>query len=246
MTTVLVRPARAENLGAACRALKNMGLRQLTIVEPAPDASAPATRNAAYGAWDLLDGAAHLPTLREAVADAHLVVGTSGRSIPKRSVDVRHLGELVEDRARSGERTAVVFGSESSGLPDSELDLCQVVLRIPADADQPSLNLAQAVLLAGWEIRRVALEAETADDALRAEGVDGATAGDIEECLDDLAEALLIIGYLNPQNPKLILAEIRRMLARARPSQREVALVRGMARQIRWAGLARERRAGMP
>ncbi len=235
VSIVLVRPARAENVGAACRALKNMGFARLSLVEPAPPSEERATRNSAYGAWDILDSASRFESLREAVAGVHCVIGTSGRLMAGRSIDVRALGAAVGDRGRSGQRTALVFGPESSGLTGAELDVCHWTIHIPSDPAQPSLNLAQAVLLVCWEIRRSLLDAAITQDSDR-DTTDSAMSGEVEACLDDVRDSLLAVGYLNPQNPELILAEIRRLLARARPTRRELSLLRGMARQARWAG----------
>jgi len=236
---VLVRPARAANVAAACRAMKNMGLRGLALVDPPRDLPSAEARALAYGAWDVLDGARVSATLREAVAGATLVAGTSGRALPG-AWTPRQLAE--EGPARAGEgRTALVFGPEASGLRNDELALCHVHVHIPSDPAHPSLNLAQAVLVLAYEIRLTVLAAAMPPAGPR-EG-DRATSADIEAALDDLQRALLSIGYLNPDNPAKILAELRGLLARAGPAPRETSLLRGMARQILWAagGVARER-----
>jgi tRNA (cytidine32/uridine32-2'-O)-methyltransferase len=234
---VLVRPSRPGNVAAACRAMKNMGLRSLWLVDPPAGLESAEARSLAYGAWDVLDAARTPATLREAIVDATLVVGTSGRPLPGAWTPRR----LVEDgpaRAAGG-RTALVFGPESSGLRNDELALCHVTVHIPSDLAHPSLNLAQAVLVLAYEIRVAALSAAPASS----EGGERATAGEIEAALDDLAGALLAIGYLNPDNPGKVLAELRALLARAGPTSREATLLRGLARQIRWAAgaVARER-----
>jgi TrmH family RNA methyltransferase len=126
-------------------------------------------------------------------------------------------------------RLAVVFGPEGSGLSDEELALCHVRVHIPSDSAHPSLNLAQAVLVMAYELRVAGIPDLPPDEAPRA------TVADIEAALDDLREALLGVGYLNPANPGAILAELRALITRAGPSPREVSLVRGMARQVRWA-----------
>ena len=239
---VLVRPSRPGNVAAACRAMKNMGLGRLCLVEPPPDLAAPEARALAYGAWDVLDGARVSATLREAVAEATLVVGTSGRPLPS-AWTPRQLAEEGPARAGSG-RTALVFGPEASGLRNDELALCHVHVHIPSDPAHPSLNLAQAVLVLAYEIRLSSLRLTT-PPAGSGGAPERATSADIEAALDDLARALLAIGYLNPDNPGKILAELRGLLARAAPTPRETSLVRGMARQILWAagGVARERGA---
>jgi TrmH family RNA methyltransferase len=229
---VLVRPARPANVAAACRALKNMGLHRLTLVGTSAQAIPAEARALAYGAWDVLDGARSATTLAEAVDEASVVVGTTGRSAAAawtaRELAVR-LGRSVEE-----ERLALVFGPEASGLTGQELDLCHHLVHVPADPDQPSLNLAQAVLLVAYELRLASL-AVSASEAPRPRAAAAATAGEIETALADLRRALLAIGYLNPANPDAILSELRRLLVRARVTPREIALLRGMARQIGWA-----------
>jgi tRNA/rRNA methyltransferase len=111
-------------------------------------------------------------------------------------------------------------------------------VHIPTEDDQPSLNLAQAVLVLAYEIR---LSAET--EPAEAGMPQRATSAQGEAALEDLRLALMEIGYLNPQNPRRLMAELRRLLARAAPTPRETNLLRGMARQILWAARRIERDA---
>jgi TrmH family RNA methyltransferase len=226
---VLVRPSRPANVAAACRALKNMGFRRLRLVEPPPGLDDPAARALAYGAWDVLDGALACGSLAEAIGGATLVAGTSARWA-EGAWTPRELAARAEERTRGG-RLAVVFGPEATGLANAELALCHARVHVPTDAAQPSLNLAQAVLLVAYELR-LARPAGAAAAAAEAPVPVAAQ----EEALADLARGLAAIGYLNPQNPEAILSELRALLARAAPTPREVALLRGIARQMRWAG----------
>jgi TrmH family RNA methyltransferase len=224
---VLVRPRNPANVAAACRALKNMGLRSLRLVGGDPGLGRPEARNLAYGAWDVLDSVRFFPGLGEAVADATLVAGTSGREDPA-AWSPRRLASEGAVRAAGG-RTALVFGPESSGLTAEELARCHVRVRIAADPAQPSLNLAQAVLILAYEIR-------LSDEGEReAPAPARAASGELEAALSELEEGLVGIGYLNPDNPGKVLAELRQLLARAGPTPREANLLRGLARQIRWA-----------
>ena len=227
---VLVRPARAANVAAACRALKNMGLGSLAIVGMPAGLDQPDARALAYGAWDVLDAAMPRATLREAVAGAVVVAGTSGRAHPQAWTPrrlAREAGALV-----SGGRLALVFGPEASGLTDEELAQCHVRVHIPTDPAHPSLNLAQAVLVVAYELRMAALEDGAAPGGAARER---ATVGDVESGLDDLRQALLGIGYLSRDNPEPILSEWRALFARAGMTPREVTLLRGLARQVLWA-----------
>jgi tRNA/rRNA methyltransferase len=229
---VLVRPARAANVAAACRALKNMGLRSLAIVGAPAGLDQPEARALAYGAWDVLDAAVPRGTLREAVGGAVAVAGTSGRAHPQ-SWTPRRLAREAGPLAGGG-RLALVFGPEASGLTDEELAQCHVRVHIPTDPAHPSLNLAQAVLVVAYELRLAALGEDAATGPGPA-GVERATAGEVESALDDLRGALLGIGYLSPDNPDKILAEWRALFARSGLSPREVSLLRGLARQVLWA-----------
>jgi TrmH family RNA methyltransferase len=224
---VLVRPSRAANVAASCRAMKNMGLGTLWMVGVEPGFVAGPARDLAYGAWDVLDAARIAPDLRTATAEAALVVGTSGRAVPEAWAP-RALAERAAAQAAGG-RLALVFGPEATGLRSDELDLCHARVHVPTDPAHPSLNLSQAVLILAYELRLAAAPPVT-PPAPRA------SAGELERALDELREGLLAIGYLNPENPGAILAELRRLLARAAPTPREVGLLRGLARQVRWAG----------
>jgi TrmH family RNA methyltransferase len=225
---VLVRAARPANVAAACRAMKNMGLRVLRLVEPPPGLDRPEVRGVAYGAWDVLDAAVVHSSLSEAVAQSALVVGTTGRA-DLGAWTPRRLAEEGEARTGGG-RASLVFGPEASGLRTDELDLCPLHVHIPTAAEQPSLNLAQAVLVLAYEIRQGATLAGSPSSEARA------TAGELEGALQDLRAALLDIGFLNPDNPDAILAELRALAARAGPTPREASLLRGLARQVSWAG----------
>jgi len=236
---VLVRPSRPANVAAACRALKNMGLRRLSLVgvpELVIDAEA---RALAYGAWDVLDGARRLDSLAAAVAECTFVAATSGRTLDS-AWSPRRLAEEAGARAGDG-WTALVFGPESSGLRREELDLCHALVHVPTDPAQPSLNLAQAVLLLAYELRLAALEPSAGPPDGRSEPI--APAGLVEQAVQELRAALLAIGYLDPANPDRILTELRRLIARAGPAAREVALLRGLARQVAWAGRVAQQRS---
>ncbi len=220
--------------------MKNMGLRALCLVDPPGGLDDAGARSLAYGAWDLLDGARRAASLLEAVSASVAVVGTTGREQPAARTP-RRMAE--EAGAFAGDGTlSVVFGPESSGLTGAELDLCHFLVHVPTDPAQPSLNLAQAVLLLAYEMRLAAL----ARDAPPAGGGDRearAPAGDVEQAVRELRGALLEIGYLDPASPDRVLTELRRLIARGEPTPREVVLLRGLARQVAWAGRVARGRA---
>lgn len=241
MEIVLVRPRRPANVAAACRAMKNMGVRALCLVEPPRGLEDREARALAYGAWDVLDQARVAASLAEAVAGSVAVVGTTGRAVPG-AWSPRRLGEEAGPLAGGG-TLSVVFGPEATGLTGAEMDLCHALVHAPTDPDHPSLNLAQAVLLLTYELRLAAL-GRPADAGGSAGAEPRASAGDVERAVEELRAALLAIGYLDPKNPDRVLTELRRLIARAGPTAREVVLLRGVARQVAWAGRVARSGAG--
>lgn len=225
---MLVRPARPANVGAACRAMKNMGLRDLVLVGAAPGTLEDREARAlAHGASDVLDGARPARDLGEAVAGCTLVVGTTGREA-RDAWTPRALAARLRELAGDGP-VAFVFGPESSGLTTDELARCDLRLRIPTDGSHTSLNLAQAVLVVAYELHTAAGVAEGGP------GHALAPAEAVEAAFAHLRSALLEVGFLDPQQPEAVLGELRALVARARPSPREVTLLRGLARQVGWA-----------
>ncbi len=246
---VLHRPQAAENLGAAARAMKNFGLSRLVVVEPAAWSGAPRSgegtsaredvlaraRRTARRAADLLDRAVLASDLRAALGRTIWACGTSSRAIEGRPrLDPHALAAEVARRSAAGE-VAIVFGEERRGLSDAELDLCQAVCTIPTASAYDSMNLAHAVAVVSYELARCAggvLAPEPAEPPARHETL---------EALWDRLRALLgAVGYLNPQRPDLVLAELRRVLERAEPTQREAELlaaaVRALERVVRERG----------
>jgi tRNA/rRNA methyltransferase len=248
---VLVRPARLANVALACRAMKAMGLGRLVLVGAPAETGLGEERALAYGAWDVLDGATLVSSLREAVTSSVVVAATSGRVPEGEVLSARRFAEGEGERSHGG-RTSVVFGPEATGLSREELALCHLTVNIPTHEDQPSLNLAQAVLVLAYELRLAGLGSSTpredAGESATTAPLGGgsgdafpearATAGELEDALQDFRAAALGIGYLNPQAPDRVLAEWRRLLARAAPSRREVILLRGLARQMGFAAMA--------
>ncbi|TVR70055.1 MAG: tRNA/rRNA methyltransferase [Spirochaetaceae bacterium] len=154
ISIVLVEPARGGNVGAAARAMKTMGFTDLRIVGTGPDQwNIGEARAFAHGSSDVLDGAGLHGSLEEALEDRDLVVGTTARRRGKRDdyYEPPQLREMLGAGLR-GERIALVFGREESGLSNEELDLCHITTAIPMRAAYPSLNLAQAVMVYCYEL----------------------------------------------------------------------------------------------
>ena len=237
---VLVEPTHPGNIGAAARAMKAMGLDRLCLVAPRRFPSAEATARAA-GADDVLHAARIVESLDDALADCGFVLGTTARS--------RRLEWPVLD-AREGVRravvqavrtpVAVVFGRESAGLTNAELDRCHALVRIPAAPHFSSLNVAAAVQILSYEMRVATLGEEAGargEEAGRHGGDAGvrpsprspaATAGELEGFYRHLEAALIEIHYLDPAAPKLLMRRLRRLFNRAVPDRAEINILRGI------------------
>lgn len=233
---VLVRPTHGGNVGAAARALKNMGLSELVLVAPRLNDQAEAVRMA-HNAEDVLAAARTVDTLAAALADCRWSAGTTRRTGERRPASYTPHDFAAAVQATPGRRPlAIVFGPERDGLSGSEIDQCQDVLHIPADRAHPSLNLAQAVVIVAYELYQTALDSPALTDAREPE----ATAAEIEAQFDQLRHVMLAIGYARPETVEHALRDLRHLLARAGPRHEEIAALRGLWRQTLWAMRQRE------
>lgn len=150
---VLVEPQLAENIGTSARAMANFGLRRLRLVAPREDPLGPRARAAASGADRILEQAEHYPDLKEAIADCQFVLATTARDhhqVKEVIAPDQAAGEMVT-RIAAGETVAVIFGRERNGLENEEVGLADRIITFPVNPAFASLNLAQAVLLIGYE-----------------------------------------------------------------------------------------------
>ncbi len=226
---VLVRPRGAANLGAVARAMKNMGLADLVLVEPGP-VGGFASRAWAVHAGDVLEARRTAPSLAEAVRDCAVVVGTTARGGPYRD-RARSPREAAPELLRQAvkQRIALVFGPEDHGLSNEDLKQCHQLLAVPTSAAYPSLNLAQAVLICAYEIFLA-----HGDGAASPGPTELAEAERVQFLFARLEQALLDIGFLHGENPDHIMFSLRRLLGRAGMEEAEVRILLGVARQIEW------------
>ena len=153
ITIILVAPARAENIGAAARAMKTMGFSELRIVDSQAHLE-PATRWVAHGSGDIIDNIKVFPTLAESLHDVDFTVATTARSRAKYHYYATpvELVPLLEEKSSWMSHAALVFGREDSGLTNEELALADVLTGVPMVADYPSLNLGQAVMVYCYQL----------------------------------------------------------------------------------------------
>lgn len=221
---VMVETSHPGNIGAAARAMKNMCLSQLVLVRPRSFPSAEATARAA-GADDLLGSARVVETLAEAVADCPVVIGASARL---RSVK----WPLLMPRAAAGLATAeaaqapvsFVFGRESSGLSNAELDLCTHLVHIPSNPAFSSLNVAMAVQVISYELLSAAVPAGPADEPQPVP----ASNAEMEGLFTHLGQALEDIGFIDEGRSAKLMRRLRRLFHRAAPASDEVNILRGI------------------
>jgi len=221
---VLVNTSHPGNIGAAARAMKNMGLEKLCLVQPQHYPSAEATARAS-GADDLLARARCFQTLDEAIADSTLVIGASARcrTLPLPMLDPRGCAALAVKQVDRG-RVAILFGRERTGLTNAELDRCHYLVQIPSNPDYPSLNVAAAVQVIAYELRMATAAAPLASEP----EPDYASAGQLEQFYAHLEQTLIELEFLDPENPRQLMRRLRRLFGRARPDQNEINILRGI------------------
>ena len=229
---VLVETTHPGNIGAVARAMKNMCLHRLVLVNPKlfPDSEAVAR---ASGAQDVLEDAQVVDSLEAAVGDCRVVIGASAR---KRStlwtaVDPRECAAMALQQSPQTE-VALVFGRESSGLTSEELDRCTHLVHIPANPDYSSLNIAMAVQVLSYELRMQSLAGQGAASVEVGEaGEEGEAPASVEQMeglFTHLQQALQDIGFLQAGREGKIMQRLRRLFHRAAPDEREVNILRGI------------------
>jgi TrmH family RNA methyltransferase len=235
---VLVAPSHPGNIGAAARAMKNMGLSELVLVRPRhfPD---PAASARASGADDVLASARVVESLQEALSGCGFVAATTSRERDQyfRIADVRDAAVRVLAEAQRSP-AAVVFGAERTGLTNEELETAHLLIRIPASDAYASLNLAMAVQLVAYELFR-ARGVSAPESAPRAAPL--ATAQQMQGLFEHLAQVLDEIDFRDrTQSGTHLMSRIRRFLQRAELDQNELNILRGILTAVQ----SRRRPAG--
>ena len=237
---VLVEPGGERNIGSVARVMKNMGLRQLVVVNPQCDVRSEDARRMAVRAAEILDEAIVVTDLASALDGCHRIAATVGREetqaeslrsvVPWLLPSNSDSSILNSQFSNSQFQTAIIFGREDHGLGRFELKYAQRLITIPSNPDYPSLNLAQAVGICCYELHQHLLEGELSPVAPMA-----APFQLINAFYLGLEELLLMIGYLHGHTAESRMRRFRVLLDRAVPSVHEMTMLMGILRQMRWA-----------
>ena len=225
---VLVGTTHPGNIGAAARAMKTMGLSNLHLVAPKIYPSAEATARAS-GADDVLAKAVVHESLDDALVGCQQVYGMSARlrHLPVPVVDPREAVTHIQQQGDDAE-VAIIFGREHSGLTNEELDRCQHLVNIPANADYSSLNLAAAVQVIAYELK---MSFDPTIEAGRiGEKRESINADDLEHLYKHFEDSLITIGFLDPEQPKNLMRRLRRLFNRAELDRNELQILHGILR----------------
>jgi len=239
LRTILVETSHPGNVGSTARALKTMGFQDLCLVNPKTlgIAQEPEAIALASGALDVLDASSVATDLSAAVSGCTLVLGLTSRDreFGPPGLDWLEARERIVTQLGQGKRVALMFGPERTGLDNAHLALCSHRVWLEANPAYPSLNLAQAVMVCAYSLREgliKALGSAGPDLALRLQPEDLADPAAVAAMLEHLRLGLESIGYLNPENPKKLMARLSALFARAELQTEEIDLLRGIAKQM--------------
>ena len=232
---VLVEPAGPLNVGSVARVMANMGLSRLVVVNPQCDIWGEEARRMAVHAASVLAAATVVPTLPEALVGCRRAIATTGRSrTPDTPLELPEvaLPWLIDPTGEID--SALIFGREDRGLSNEELNYAQRCVQIPSDPSYPSLNLAQAVAVCGYELYRGLHARQPATVPPQPEAAI-APLDQMEGFYHQLETLLLEIGYLYPHTVSSRMEKFRRFFHRAAPTEQELAMLRGILSQMHWA-----------
>lgn len=232
---VLVRPHYAGNLGSVARAMRNFGLSDLVLVAPyAKPTDLEARRLATHG-LPVLDAARTVSELGDALADCTLTLATSSLTagIARRGM-IGTAAEMMPKllAAAAAGPVGLVFGPEPHGLSNEEIGRCHGLVHVPVDPEYPSLNLAQAVTICCYELRKAFSAAATATNPADTHAPRVASHAEQERMFEHLREAFTAVGYLFGGRADSLMHAVRQFLGRANPTPQEVRLMHGLARQL--------------
>ncbi|KEI71609.1 tRNA (cytosine(32)/uridine(32)-2'-O)-methyltransferase TrmJ [Endozoicomonas elysicola] len=226
---ILINTFHPGNIGSAARAMKTMGLSDLCLVSP-QRFPAPEADSMAAGALDVLENARLFETLDEAIADCSLVIGTSARtrthSFSRPMLDAEHCAEQLLSESQQAP-VALVFGQETMGLTNSELEKCHFHTSIDANPEYPVLNVASAIQILCYEIYKASLKEADSYANDKPEHAYPLNK-ELELFYEHLESTLTDINFIIKQHPGLVMTRLRRFFNRARPEAKELSMLRGI------------------
>ncbi|MFD1259982.1 tRNA (cytosine(32)/uridine(32)-2'-O)-methyltransferase TrmJ [Entomomonas asaccharolytica] len=233
---VLVATTHAGNMGATARAMKNMGLKQLFLVNPKHALPHPDATARASGADDILQTAQTVANLEEALTGCSLVLGTSARDrqIPWPILDPKEAANLSIETTQQQQQVALVFGREHAGLTNEELQRCDYHVHIPADDSFSSLNVAAAVQVLTYELRMAWLQAQKQPTKMQKQETTlqqnnlPCTHEELELFYQHLEKTLIAVNFLDPNRPRHLMTRLRRLYNRAQITKLEMNILRGI------------------
>ena len=222
---ILVGTTHPGNIGAVARAMKNMCLENLAFVNPQCKVGEVAFARSS-GAHAVLDQAQHFDDLQQAVADCHVVFGTSARirSMPMPFVSPEQACHEISKKEKDI-KIAIVFGREHSGLTNEEMDCCHYALTIPTNESFSSLNLGAAVQVVSYELFKHSKDVEAESPS---EVEERASMSELQGFMDHLEKTLVEIDFLDLENPKLLMKRLTQLSMRQQLTQNEVSIFRGI------------------
>jgi tRNA/rRNA methyltransferase len=233
---VLIEPQLGQNIGMAARAMLNCGLTEMRLVNPRDGWPSEPARAAASGADVVIDGVKVYETTAEAVADLNLVIATTARSrdMTKRVLTPRRAAEEIREAySASGTRTGLLFGKESKGLANEDVALADAILNAPLNPAFSSLNLAQAVFLAGYEWRLAGLDVP-AEELTMPKTTRPAEHKELVYFFEHLERELETCGFLYPpERAPVMIRNLRNLFGRARLTEQEIRSLHGVIKALR-------------
>jgi tRNA/rRNA methyltransferase len=234
---ILVDPQMGENIGMCARAMLNCGMTDLRIVRPRDGWPSQAARDTSSGAIEVIDNAQVFETTREAVADLHRLYATTGRvrEMVETVMTPRKAAADIRAVTAAGQKTGVLFGGERSGLTNDDVALAEIILRVPLNPDFKSLNLAQAVLLVGYEWFTAG--DETPDLTRDIGDSRPATRVEFDVFLDRLDKGITEGGFFRaPEMRPTVMRNIRNFFLRAEPTDQDIRTLHGIVEALRRGG----------
>lgn len=228
ISIVLKQPRYSENIGAVARAMRNMGIHQLVIVDPQNFELNNALKLATHFASDIIEKSRICSDLQKALAPFHYVVGATARIGGQRQV-IHTPSKLAQNLIPLSveNQIALLFGPEDKGLTNTDIRYCHVLVKIPT-TEFSSLNLAQAVMIMCYEIFIAGRETNVQFTPRLA------SRHELDGMYEQLKDILVKISFINPENPDYWMNNLRHFFTRLRLRAKEVRIIRGLCRQVDW------------